>query len=211
MAVSSQTWCWRRSWEFISWSICIQQNTSFQVELECLKAHPCMMYFMQQDHTYPKKATPPDNVTPSAKHIQTTISSMAHDTTHNKKCIQFICNIEFLPRVMKIPQVWICKANPFTPALRIRCWCGLHQNPRSGPGCELSRSAWQLSCTHTSRSSFPALSHLAHSILQLARDGATSSVLLLLGQLACYYIPRVTSIALPRKTVLIADVGEGQG
>jgi hypothetical protein len=32
---------------------------------------PTVMHFLQQDHTYSNKATPPNRATPWAKHIQT--------------------------------------------------------------------------------------------------------------------------------------------
>jgi hypothetical protein len=44
-----------------------------------LKAHPLVIHFLKQDHTYSNKATPPNNITPygpmGAMFIQTTTVS----------------------------------------------------------------------------------------------------------------------------------------
>ena len=68
-----------------------------------------------------------------------------------------------------------------TPAVHRwgRCWGEPTQSPGSGPGWELSWSACQLSCTHTTRASSPALPRLAHPKPHKAGLRVSSPALLL--------------------------------
>jgi hypothetical protein len=88
---------------------------------------------------------------------------------------------------------------------------GPTQSPGSGPGCQL-RSAPQLSCTHTTGVSSPALPRLAHPMLQLARDRGSFPTLHALGAGLPTPTPHLYCIAQTRwrATPLTAVGGEGQ-
>ena len=86
-----------------------------------------------------------------------------------------------LPCGLEMLQLCICRTSPFTCSSSSswdRCWDGPTQSPGSGPGWYLSWPACELSHTHTTRASSPALPGLALPMHQLARDRASSSTLM---------------------------------